>query len=69
MLYKVTHIGRDGHTHKAHVLAASLSDALDQVDRCFGEARALACIRLNTHTGLRLVGKKHPTTLRGRVAC
>lgn len=69
MLFKVTHIGRDGHTHKAHVNAPSLSDALDQVDRCFGEARALACIRLKPHTGLSQLGKKHPTALRGRIAC
>jgi hypothetical protein len=41
----VTHIDVAGHRHKARVLAANPTDAMEQMDRVFGEARGGACVR------------------------
>ena len=58
MLFKVTHIDVAGHRHKARVLAANPTDAMEQMDRVFGEARGGACVRLKVKPVLRLVSAK-----------
>jgi hypothetical protein len=55
MLYKVTHIDEAGHRHRARVSAQHAGDALAQMDRVYGEARAGACLRMATTPVLRLV--------------
>jgi hypothetical protein len=64
MLFKVTHINVLGHRRKAQVTAKSVADAMDQVDREWGTARALACVRLAVHPVLRVVSSKA-----GRFVC
>lgn len=61
MLFKVTHITQSGHRRRARVTALNVADAMDQMDRQFGEARAVACLRLATRPVLRVV-----PSLRGR---
>lgn len=55
MLFKATHIDQAGHRRLAKVTAVNVADAIDQMEREFGEARALACVRLATRPVLRLV--------------
>lgn len=59
MLFKVTHIDAQGHRRKAHVTARSTADALDQVDREWGDARACACVPLLARPVLHLASAEH----------
>jgi hypothetical protein len=58
MLLKVTHIDATGHLRKAWVTAISVDDALDQVDREWGLARVLSCMRISRRPVLRQVQPK-----------
>lgn len=49
MLFKITHIDAAGHCHRACVTARNVADALDQVDREWGEPQRLACVRMRAH--------------------
>ncbi len=73
MLFKVTHISLTGHRRRARVTAQSVADAMDQVDREWGDARALACLRMVARPVLRVVPSIHPannrTTTTRRQAC
>ncbi len=63
MMFKVTHIDQAGHRRRARVSARTVADAMDQMDRVFGDARAVACLRMAVHPVLRLVqptGGRHP---------
>jgi hypothetical protein len=57
MLFKVTHIDRGGRRHRAHVSAANVRDAMEQADREWGEARAMACVRMAVRPALGLVAR------------
>lgn len=59
MLFKLTHIGRDGHRRKGHVSACNLGDAMDQVLREFGEPRAMALVRMSAKPVLHEVAAHH----------
>lgn len=70
MIFKVTHINQHGHRRLARVTAQSVADALDQVDREWGDARALACLRMATRPVLRVVRPITTTaTTKGRLVC
>lgn len=63
MLFKVTHISQAGHRRRARVTALSVADAMDQMERVFGDAVAVACLRMATRPVLRVVqpnGGRHP---------
>ena len=64
MLFKVTHIDVAGHRHQARVLATNPTDAMEQMDRVFGEARGGACVRLKVRPALRLVGGRQAPQMR-----
>lgn len=68
MLFKVTHISPSGHRRRARVTAQSVADAMDQVERAWGDARALACLRMLARPVLRVVPSIQRTTTR-RQAC
>ncbi len=55
MLYKVTHIDQAGRRRRARVSARTVADAMDQMDRVFGDARAMACLRMSVRPVLRVV--------------
>ena len=55
MLFKVTHIDPAGHRHRARVTAPNASDAMEQADRLWGDAQAMACVRMQTHPVLFLL--------------
>lgn len=55
MLFTVTHIDAAGHRRKAVVAAPSFGDAMDQMDRAFGDARACSCVPVRTPPALHLV--------------
>lgn len=55
MLFKVTHIDEAGHRHRARVTARNLTDALEQVDRQWGAARRLVCMRMASRPVLHVV--------------
>ena len=55
MLFKVTHIDERGHRRKARVAAPNAGDAMDQVDREWGEARVVACMRMTSRPVLHVV--------------
>lgn len=67
MLFTVTHINVAGHRRRARVTAQSVADAMDQVDREWGDARALACLRMAARPVLRVVAQQ-PQQMR-RTAC
>lgn len=67
MLFKITHIDAAGHCHRAHVTARNLTDALDQVAAQWGEARRLACLRLQPKPQL-VAEHRHPNLPR-RAPC
>lgn len=58
MIFKVTHIDLAGHRRRARVTAQSVSDAMDQADRLWGAALAMACLRMSSRPELRLVADK-----------
>lgn len=58
MIVKVTHIDERGHRHRAHVSARNVADALEQMDREFGEARGGAAIRMRVAPVLHLVPRR-----------
>lgn len=64
MIFKVTHIDQSGHRRRARVTARSVADCMDQADREWGPARALACLRMAARPVLRLVphttDRRHP---------
>lgn len=66
MMFKVTHIDAAGHCHRARVTARNVVDALDQVDREWGESKRLACVRMNPHPVLHV---PEPKTAERRPAC
>lgn len=55
MLFKVTHIDRNGARRRARVTAANPGDALEQMEQEFGESRAGGVVRLAVRPALRLV--------------
>lgn len=55
MLFKVTHIDEAGHRHRAQVSARNSQDATDQMERQFGEARGVSCMRLPVRPVLRVL--------------
>lgn len=55
MLFKVTHIDPAGHCRKARVSAVHAGDAIDQMDRVYGDALVTACVRMSARPVLRLV--------------
>lgn len=55
MLFKITHIDPAGHRHKACVTGANATDAMEQMDREFGESRGGACVRMAARPSPRLV--------------
>lgn len=57
MLFKVTHIDPAGHCRKARVSAIHAGDAIDQMDRVYGDALVTACVRMSARPVLRLVGR------------
>lgn len=71
MLFSVTHIDQAGHRHKARVSAMSCWDVMDQMDQVFGEARAMACVRMATRPVLCVVGRggRLPAVLKGERLC
>lgn len=71
MLFKVTHIDPDGHRHRARVTAGNARDAMEQLDREFGDARAGACVRMAAHPALCLVVRSNAALREGsgRVLC
>jgi hypothetical protein len=48
MYFAVTHFDAAGHRRKARVLAKGWGDAIDQMERVYGVARAGSCLRLQT---------------------
>lgn len=46
MMFRITHVDRTGQRRRAHVTASSNADAMGQMDRAFGLARAASCVRL-----------------------
>lgn len=64
MLFKVTHISQAGHRRRARVTAQNVADAIDQAERAWGDAVALACLRMSARPVLRVV---RPTG--GRLSC
>lgn len=66
MMFKVTHIDAAGHCHRARVTARNVVDALDQVDREWGESQRLACVRMNPRPVLHV---PEPKAAERRPAC
>jgi hypothetical protein len=67
MMFKVTHITLAGHRLQARVTAQSVADAMDQMERVFGEARGGAYVPMAARPLLRLV---QPVTVTyGRHPC
>lgn len=60
MLFTVTHIDAAGHRRKALVTARGFGDAMDQMDRVFGEARRCSCVPMRTRPVLHLVRTSRP---------
>ena len=71
MLFKVTHIDPAGHRHRARVTAPNASDAMEQADRLWGDAQAMACVRMQTHPVLFLLTRasEHLPQAGGRAVC
>jgi hypothetical protein len=70
MLFKVTHIDQIGHRRRARVSATGSWDAMAQMDQVYGEARAVACIRMSTKPVLRLLVRSNrvaPNLFKGAV--
>ena len=55
MLFTVTHIDAAGHRRKAVVTARSSGDAMDQMDRAFGDARGGSCVPMRSPPEFHLV--------------
>ena len=55
MLFKVTHIDPAGHRHRVVVAASTARDAMEQAERLWGDAQAMACVRISTRPVLCLV--------------
>jgi hypothetical protein len=46
MLFKVTHISARGKLTRMRVEAPNNADAMDQVERAYGDARVMFCVNL-----------------------
>lgn len=62
MLFKLTHIDRNGHRRKARVTACNVTDAMDQIYREFGEPRVLSLVRMAVKPVLREVNSRNGIT-------
>ncbi|MFN4360504.1 MAG: hypothetical protein ACK4F4_07250 [Hylemonella sp.] len=64
--FKLTYIDQAGHAHRGTVPGGNIAGVIDQLERLYGEARVVACIRLPARPRLRLVPAHH---LSGRPQC